>query len=154
MGALLFSPPATASANVDAVALNQEQQAELALWNTVRTSADRVALRTYLDRFPQGSHAVLAKMFLVRLERWDDGAGQRVAGSRQGGDGQSSFSPTSDWLPRAGTVDRMRCRRLYTQLTERAQQVRQQCSHVRGDVVRETPARLKPPRGSSPWRTG
>jgi hypothetical protein len=75
-------------------------------------------------------------MFLVRLERWEDGAGQRVAGSRQGGDGQSSFAPTSDRLPRDGPVDRMRCQRLYTQLTERAQQVRQQCSQLRGDVVR------------------
>lgn len=131
-----FSPPVAASGNADAVALNQEQQAELALWNSVRTSGDRAALRTYLDRFPQGSHAVLAKMFLVRLERWDDGAGQRPVGSRQGGDGQSSFQPTSDWVPRSGPVDRMRCRRLYTQLTERAQQVRQQCGYLRRDLSR------------------
>ena len=70
-------------------------------------------------------------MFLVRLERWDDGVGQRATGGRQGGDGQASFSPTSGRLSRVGPVDRMRCRRLYTQLTERAQQVREQCSYLR-----------------------
>jgi hypothetical protein len=118
------------------VALNQEQQAELALWNSAWASGDRLAFRTYLDRFPQGSHAILAKMFLVRLERWDDGVGQRVAGSGQGADGQASFAPTSDRLPRSGPIDRMRCRRLYSQLTERAQQVRQQCGYARREVSR------------------
>ena len=136
VGALLLQHARGRIGNADAVALNQEQQVELALWNSVGTSGDRAALRTYLDRFPQGSHAVLAKMFLVRLERWDDGGGQRVAGSRQGGDGQSSFSPTSERLPRAGPIDRMRCQRLYTQLTERVQQVRQQCGSLRRDLSR------------------
>jgi len=131
-----FRPPVIAATSARPAALNQEQQAELAQWNSVRTSADRAALKTYLDRYPQGSHAVLAKMFLVRLERWDDGVGQRVAGSRQGGDSQFSFSPTSDGLPRSGPIDRMRCQRLYSQLTERAQQVRQHCGYVRREVSR------------------
>jgi uncharacterized caspase-like protein len=131
-----FSAPVAAASNARPVALDQEQQAELALWNSVRTSADRAALKTYLDRYPQGSHAVLAKMFLVRLERWDDGVSQRVAGSRQGGGSQSSLSPTSDRLARFGPIDRMRCQRLYSQLTQRAQQVRQQCGYARTELSR------------------
>jgi hypothetical protein len=118
-----------ATVNTAAVALNQDQQAELALWNAARTSSDRVALQAYLDRYPQGSYAVLAKMFVTRLERWDDSAASRVATSRLG-DSQSRFTPTSDRVPRGGPADRWRCQRLYSLLAERTQDVRLQCGPV------------------------
>jgi uncharacterized caspase-like protein len=130
-----FSPPAAATVNTAAVALNQDQQAELALWKAARTSSDRVAFQAYLDRYPQGSYAVLAKMFVTRLERWDDSAGSRVAASRQG-NAQSRFTPTSEWLPRGGPTDRWRCQRLYSLLAERAQEVRLQCGGVLRNLQR------------------
>jgi uncharacterized caspase-like protein len=130
-----FSPPAAATVNTAAVALNQDQQAELALWKAARTSSDRVAFQAYLDRYPQGSYAVLAKMFVTRLERWDDSAGSRVAASRLG-DSQSRFTPTSDWVPRGGLADRWRCQRLYSLLAERAQEVRLQCGGVLRNLQR------------------
>jgi hypothetical protein len=132
-----FTPPATTSANTGPVTLNQDQQGDLALWNSVKDSSDRMAFRTYLDRYPKGTYATLAKMFVVRLERWaDDGVGQRIAGSRRGGDNQSSFSPTSAWLPRATSADRARCGRLYALLAERVQEARQQCGSVGRELQR------------------
>jgi hypothetical protein len=130
-----FSPTAAVAVNSVTVASNQEQQAELVLWNAARTSADRIAFQSYLDRYPQGNYAVLAKMFLTRLERWDDSADPRASDGRQG-ERQSRFKPASEWVPRAGPADRWRCQRLYSLLAERAQEVRLQCGSLRGELQR------------------
>jgi len=125
-----FAPKADDPAKADAVAQDPERQRELALWNAVKDSADRAALRGYLDRYPQGRYAGLAKMFIVRLERWDDaGLAPRIAANRWGNQDQLAA--------RLGAADgRARCERLYALLAARVQEVRQQCRDVRRGVDR------------------
>ncbi len=43
-------------------------QTELDHWNAVKGSQDPAALRRYLDRYPQGTFAALARAFLQKLE--------------------------------------------------------------------------------------
>ena len=44
-----------------------EQQAELAFWNAVKDSGNPLIIKTYLDRFPQGTFAGLAKAMTDKL---------------------------------------------------------------------------------------
>ena len=119
---------ATPASKTPVTPLSQDQQLELALWNSVKDSANRTALRSYLDRYPQGTYAIVAKMFIARLERWDD----QNAGGRQGGENQLSSSPSSTWRPpRTASADGARCVRLYALLAARAQEIRQQCGSDR-----------------------
>ena len=46
----------------------QDNSAEIALWENVRDSKDPVQLRTYLQRYPNGTFAVLARGRLARLD--------------------------------------------------------------------------------------
>ena len=46
-----------------------EQQAELALWATVKDVTDPVVLQTYLDRYPAGSFSAVARVLIERLKR-------------------------------------------------------------------------------------
>jgi hypothetical protein len=45
-----------------------DQEAELALWNSVKESNDPAQLRTYLQQFPRGSFAVVARTLVDALE--------------------------------------------------------------------------------------
>ena len=123
---------ATPASKTPATPLTQDQQLELAVWNSVKDSANRTAFRAYLDRYPQGTYVIVAKMFIARLERWDQNAGQRIPGGRQGAENQLSSSPSSIWRPpRAAPADGARCVRLYALLAARAQEIRQQCGSDR-----------------------
>jgi uncharacterized caspase-like protein len=46
-----------------------EQQAELALWNTIKDSADATMVRSYLERYPNGSFAPTAQILLDKILR-------------------------------------------------------------------------------------
>lgn len=46
-----------------------EQQAEAALWNTVKDSADPIMVQGYLDRYPKGTFAPTAQVLLEKLRR-------------------------------------------------------------------------------------
>ena len=123
---------ATPASKTPATPLSQDQRLELALWNSVKDSADRTALRSYLDRYPQGTYAIVAKMFIARLDRWEDlNVGQRIAGGRQGGENQLSSAPSSAWRTPRAPADGARCVRLYALLAARAQEIRQQCGSDR-----------------------
>jgi len=127
-----FAPATPPSTRTAPAALTQDQQSELALWSSVRDSGDRSAFQAYLDRYPQGTYAILAKMFIARLERWEDQyAGPRVSGRRQGSENQFSSAPQTPTWRAAG--DGARCMRLYALLAARAQAIRQQCG---GDRLR------------------
>ncbi len=66
-----FVPPAeTASpsaATSPAQVQTYEQQAELAFWNAVKDSGNPLIIKTYLDRFPNGTFAGLAKTMTEQL---------------------------------------------------------------------------------------
>lgn len=48
-----------------------EQQAEMAFWGAVKDSGNRLIIQTYLDRFPQGTFAGLARAMIDDIERKD-----------------------------------------------------------------------------------
>lgn len=47
-------------------AMTFQQRAELAYWNSVKDSGDADLLRSYLDQYPSGAFAALAKVLLAR----------------------------------------------------------------------------------------
>jgi uncharacterized caspase-like protein len=46
-----------------------EQQAELALWNSVKDTTDPAILETYLGRFPNGTFAATARVIIEKLKQ-------------------------------------------------------------------------------------
>jgi uncharacterized caspase-like protein len=46
-----------------------EQQAELALWATVKDGSDPAVVRSYLDRYPNGTFAATARIIMEKLAR-------------------------------------------------------------------------------------
>ncbi|HEX2448964.1 MAG TPA: caspase family protein [Methyloceanibacter sp.] len=73
-GQFFFKPaamPAPAPApSVPSVAQGGADSAiELAFWNSVKDSSDPQILKTYLDRYPSGSFATLARVMMERLEK-------------------------------------------------------------------------------------
>jgi len=60
--------------------LTYEQQMEIALWNRVKDSKDPAELQAYVDRFPQGAFASLARILIQRAKREE---AQRVAALRE-----------------------------------------------------------------------
>ncbi|CAN0453726.1 unnamed protein product, partial [Scytosiphon promiscuus] len=67
---ITFLPDASAIPSASGTAGTSTVQLELQLWNDVKDSGSRDQLRTYLDRYPEGAFATLAK---ARIE--DAGAG-------------------------------------------------------------------------------
>jgi hypothetical protein len=57
-----------------------EQQAELAFWSVVRESNDRTVVQTYLDRYPQGAFADVARALIAKLRREEE---QRALAARE-----------------------------------------------------------------------
>jgi hypothetical protein len=121
-------PPQTASASP-----NPEQQLELALWNSVKDTANPTALRTYLDRFPQGTFANLARMFVARLERWDAQSAALDRG-RQGNQASPTFG--TGWRGPQIEADASRCRRAYALLAAKVQEAHLQCGSPRRYLYR------------------
>ncbi|MGH6816214.1 MAG: caspase family protein [Hyphomicrobiaceae bacterium] len=76
---LYFTPPAGGAVEAPKPAppgTEPEARLEIAFWETVKDSGDPAALRTYLDRFPQGTFANLARVLIARLQRTSE---QRAA---------------------------------------------------------------------------
>jgi uncharacterized caspase-like protein len=46
-----------------------EQQAELAMWATVKDSTDPAVVQTYIDQYPNGAFAALARVLIDKLKR-------------------------------------------------------------------------------------
>jgi hypothetical protein len=53
---------------------------EIALWDRVKDSKDPAELQAYIDRFPQGTFASLAKLMIQRVKREEE---QRIAAVRE-----------------------------------------------------------------------
>lgn len=68
-----FVPPDNAggegSSGAVTAAPTYEQQAEMAFWNAVKASGNRLIIQTYLDRFPQGTFVGLARAMIDEIER-------------------------------------------------------------------------------------
>ncbi len=81
MGRVIFSPSATHPAPTPAASAspNYDKEMELAFWNAVKDSKTPELLRTYVDRFPNGTFANLAAALIAQAAR-DKAAS--VAGSR------------------------------------------------------------------------
>ncbi|MGH6814846.1 MAG: caspase family protein [Hyphomicrobiaceae bacterium] len=63
------APPPPLPQTVPPSLQSYEQQAELAFWATVKDSNDPAMLRSYLDRFPSGTFAGLARTMIARLQQ-------------------------------------------------------------------------------------
>lgn len=79
-----FFKEATTTPAAPASAASQEgsgsgQPIELALWNAVKDSNDPQILKTYLDRYPSGTFAGLARVMLERLSKSADANAPKVA---------------------------------------------------------------------------
>lgn len=72
-GEFVFRPGASGTARIPL-----ERDAELVFWESVRGSGNSDAYRAYLERYPEGVFASLARIELARLDREDDS----VAASR------------------------------------------------------------------------
>jgi hypothetical protein len=79
-----FTPPVSADAPKSVPSplpgLTYEQQMEIALWNRVKDSKDPPELQAYIDQFPQGAFAPLARVLVQRAKREE---AQRTAALRE-----------------------------------------------------------------------
>jgi hypothetical protein len=64
---LYFTPSVTAPLSSE----NFDRQAELVFWNAVKDSKSQIILQTYLDRFPSGTFAGLARAMIEQLAQED-----------------------------------------------------------------------------------
>lgn len=80
-GQFFFMPAATTAAAGSPAAPLQasEQPIELAFWNSVKDTNDPQILKTYLDRYPSGTFAGLARVMMERLAKGPEGGAPRVA---------------------------------------------------------------------------
>jgi uncharacterized caspase-like protein len=62
-----FSPPQAEQAKGREV--EHDQQVELTFWSSVKDSASPTVLRTYLDRYPDGEFATVARALIERYEQ-------------------------------------------------------------------------------------
>jgi len=124
-----FAPGGDAAPAVAALPA-AEQQRELALWSSVKGSRDPAALRSYVDRFPQGAFTGPAMMSIARLERWSGASvPQRFAGARQTLRDNTLPPIDPEWrAPRAAETTSIRCRRLYALAAASLRQARLQCA--------------------------
>ena len=122
-----FTPAAGAPpVEIASAAPTPEQRRELAIWDSARGDGRAAALRTYIDRYPQGTFADLARMYVARLERWE-GDGAKPRADR----GQPS-NPDFVWRVPSGREGGITdCRRLYAVLAARVQEANQQCGNPR-----------------------
>ena len=61
-----IAPATPQSSSGSSAALTFEQRAELAYWNSVKDSGDAALLRSYLEQYPTGAFAALAKVMVAR----------------------------------------------------------------------------------------
>jgi uncharacterized caspase-like protein len=118
-----------------AAAPDPQQLQELSLWNSARGTADAAAFRAYLDRYPQGTFADLARMFIARLDRWE---AQGAAVGRGRLIGQSApLSPGGPgWRAPQAEGDAARCRRVWMLLAAKVQEANLQCGSPRRHMWR------------------
>jgi uncharacterized caspase-like protein len=122
-----FTAPASPGpAQIASAAPTPEQQRETAMWNLMRGDGKQAALRTYLDRYPDGAFSDLARMYIARLERWE------ADDSRSHADRAQAGNQNSVWrVPRLGEAGVTDCRRLYAVLSARVQEANLQCGTQR-----------------------
>ena len=73
------APPRSARSNISKPdALTFDQRAELAYWNSVKDSGDATLLKSYLEQYPTGAFAALARVLLARAQQ--PNSQQKVAG--------------------------------------------------------------------------
>jgi uncharacterized caspase-like protein len=125
------APVSPEPAQVASAAPTAEQQRETALWSSMRDSGKQAALRTYLDRYPEGAFSDLARMYVARLERWE------ADDSRPRADRAQTDNRDSVWrVPRLGEAGVTDCRRLYAVLSARVQEANLQCGTQRRSLYR------------------
>jgi len=73
------APPPASGTPPAAVAPDYDKEMEIALWNAVKDSKSSAVLQTYLDRFPSGTFAGLARVLIEQLARE---AGRAAPGPR------------------------------------------------------------------------
>jgi hypothetical protein len=61
-----------------------DKEMEIALWNAVKDSKSPAVLQTYLDRFPTGTFAGLARVLIAQLKQASANAGQGAAKAAEG----------------------------------------------------------------------
>jgi hypothetical protein len=67
-GQVFFIPdPSTPAPATTAPGLNYDKEMEIALWNAVKDSKSPAVLQSYLDRFPNGTFAGLARVLVEQL---------------------------------------------------------------------------------------
>lgn len=80
-----FSPPkknepaAAAAKSSGGNAISFSQQAELAFWHSVKDSNDPALLKSYLDQYPRGAFAPIARLLVARHSAKTPAAGQPAA---------------------------------------------------------------------------
>jgi hypothetical protein len=80
---------------------NYDKEMEISFWNSVRDSKSPVLIGTYLERYPNGNFADLARAMVAQLTR---------------GDAKSADSPKVTALPSPGSGPRALARSLQTEL--------------------------------------
>jgi uncharacterized caspase-like protein len=113
-----------------AAAPDLQRLQELSLWNSARSTADTAAFRAYLDRYPQGTFADLARMFIARLERWE-AQGAAVGRGRLAGQSAPLSPGGPGWRAPQAEGDAPRCRRVWTLLAAKVQEANLQCGSPR-----------------------
>lgn len=98
MGRVVFSKtpvPSTGSAP-EAPAANYDKEMELAFWNSVKDSPSPELLQTYLNRFPSGTFAELAR---VLIEQAKKGAAARTDAKSAVAGAASAVAPSAPPAP-------------------------------------------------------
>jgi uncharacterized caspase-like protein len=64
-----FTPPKSADEAAREATLAHERDVEMTFWSSVKDSASPTVLRTYLDRYPDGEFAVVARALIEQYEQ-------------------------------------------------------------------------------------
>jgi uncharacterized caspase-like protein len=112
-----------------------QQLQELSLWSAARSTADAAAFRTYLDRYPQGAFADLARMFIARLDRWE-AQGAVVGRGRLVGRSAPLSPGGPGWRAPQVDGDAARCHRTWALLAAKVQEANLQCGSPRRHMWR------------------
>jgi len=78
------SAPQAAPAPLASGAPDYDKEMEIALWNAVKDSKSPAVLQAYLDRFPTGTFAGLARVLIEQVKQANTKAGQDAPGAAEG----------------------------------------------------------------------
>jgi hypothetical protein len=86
-----FSAPPAAAASPPPPQTDFDRQMEITFWSTIKDSKSPAVLRTYLDRYPNGTFAGLARVMISQLET--------AAAAKGGGDRAGASVPVAPKPP-------------------------------------------------------